>query len=447
MRAGTYAESSTITLARGASYRFRGEGAARTFLEFSTTERLTLPTDPGEYSTGTIAFATNSNTITGTGTAWLANVAPGDVIMSARLGLVFYVSAVASDTSLTISGETNGQSLSGVEYVAFTPSYVELSGLFFSGTVDDGLVTLRNTAGMVVRNCAFQNADNAGTRYGLHIERSANASVSESSFTGTAGGSGMYIAESVNNIVRACRFSTFSDRALLLQFVSNALVSDCFAYACNIAYEHDNGASVVARPVFSGNVANLCSDGIRFTGSVGAVYGPIVTGNYLNSCGTGIRMQQGSEYAIIADNVFVDCNNEALATTLSHFQMQFTANTVRNCGRSGTDAVVLVDIAESNVSGNNVSGTAHRHGIRVEDGGSSLHNMVANNTCYDASASGLFIDGGDESFVSGNICRDNGTGITINSGTLIRVSNNLLLGNTTAFTDLGTSTSVGFNIP
>lgn len=70
------------------------------------------------YTTGTVAVTNGGTTLTGSGTAWVANVKPGDLL---RLpdGRTYFVAAVASDTSLTFAPAYEGTTVaSGGAYVA-----------------------------------------------------------------------------------------------------------------------------------------------------------------------------------------------------------------------------------------------------------------------------------------------------------------------------------------
>ena len=56
-----------------------------------------------QYSTGTLATAAGSNVITGTGTSWLTNAVPGDMLLIGNDTAFFTIAAVISDTVLWLS--------------------------------------------------------------------------------------------------------------------------------------------------------------------------------------------------------------------------------------------------------------------------------------------------------------------------------------------------------
>lgn len=67
------------------------------------------------YRTGTAAFTNGNATVTGTGTAWIANASIGEGLIAPD-GRIYEITAIASDTSLTISPAYLGSTASGQAY-------------------------------------------------------------------------------------------------------------------------------------------------------------------------------------------------------------------------------------------------------------------------------------------------------------------------------------------
>lgn len=67
------------------------------------------------YRTGTAAFTNGNATVTGTGTAWIANASVGEGLIAPD-GRIYEITAIASDTSLTISPAYLGSTASGQAY-------------------------------------------------------------------------------------------------------------------------------------------------------------------------------------------------------------------------------------------------------------------------------------------------------------------------------------------
>lgn len=55
-----------------------------------------------QYKTGTVAVETDSQTVIGTGTLWLANVTVGDLFIVADTNVSYVVAAVVSNTQITL---------------------------------------------------------------------------------------------------------------------------------------------------------------------------------------------------------------------------------------------------------------------------------------------------------------------------------------------------------
>lgn len=86
------------------------------------------------YRTGTINLSNGSTALTGTGTAWVANVSPGMMVVYDRQ-IIGEVAAVVSDTSITLATAYAGTTISGGAYA--------IANL---GAVRDGLISAVNGA-------------------------------------------------------------------------------------------------------------------------------------------------------------------------------------------------------------------------------------------------------------------------------------------------------------
>ncbi len=77
-----------------------------------------------QYKVGTVSATSGSQTVTGSGTSWLANLSGGDQILIDGDAFAYKIASVDSDTQLTLT-ENYYQTVAGVEYVAvtdFTPN-------------------------------------------------------------------------------------------------------------------------------------------------------------------------------------------------------------------------------------------------------------------------------------------------------------------------------------
>ena len=69
-----------------------------------------------QYKTGTVSVTNGSKVVTGTGTAWLSNVQPGDGFTVAGTQVPYTVGSVDSDGQITLSAAYAGPSGSGLAY-------------------------------------------------------------------------------------------------------------------------------------------------------------------------------------------------------------------------------------------------------------------------------------------------------------------------------------------
>ena len=66
-----------------------------------------------QYRTGTASVVQDSAVVSGTGTAWLANVSAGDGFVMAGTGAVYDIASVDSDTQITLTAPYQGADRSG----------------------------------------------------------------------------------------------------------------------------------------------------------------------------------------------------------------------------------------------------------------------------------------------------------------------------------------------
>lgn len=77
-----------------------------------------------QYKTGTVAVTNGSQTVTGTGTSWLAEITVGDLFIVVGDNVSYQVAAVVSDTEITLNANYAGTTGSALSYVIardFTP--------------------------------------------------------------------------------------------------------------------------------------------------------------------------------------------------------------------------------------------------------------------------------------------------------------------------------------
>lgn len=81
------------------------------------------------YSTGTISLTKGSQNVTGTGTAWNANVTPNCVLYISSRNETYLISEVTSNSTLVLEGQFAGEDLTDVNYEIIKPIYTMPSNL------------------------------------------------------------------------------------------------------------------------------------------------------------------------------------------------------------------------------------------------------------------------------------------------------------------------------
>jgi len=68
------------------------------------------------FRTGTISLTNGSTTVTGSGTAWIANAGVGEALYAPD-GRLYEIASISSDTSMTLASAYLGANASGQTYV------------------------------------------------------------------------------------------------------------------------------------------------------------------------------------------------------------------------------------------------------------------------------------------------------------------------------------------
>ena len=79
-----------------------------------------------QYKTGTVAVTNGSTTVTGTGTAWIANIAAGQLFVVQGVNLVYQIATVNNNASLTLVEPYEGATASAAAYLVvrdYTTNY------------------------------------------------------------------------------------------------------------------------------------------------------------------------------------------------------------------------------------------------------------------------------------------------------------------------------------
>jgi parallel beta-helix repeat protein len=211
---------------------------------------------------------------------------------------------------------------------------------------------------------------------------------------------------------------------VLVKESPNTSVSDSTVSNDVVAFQSD-GVDVLssASAVVSGNLITRNSSNGMF---VAFSPGTRVAGNTFSSNqGNGIEVNAGSDHALLVGNDAADNANFGLVVgAISDAQIRENAMTGNGTG------LLLFDLLNSSISGNQAHGNAV--GIDLDGGqhGSSGDRVTTNDTSRNAFAGLLVANGADHNFVGGNISNanqgppGNGAGIA-----LLSVTGNTVAGN------------------
>ena len=136
LQSGTYTISSTVSLK--SSVQIIGENTSTTIIDFNNTAGKISAAGTSAYTTGTIVNIANSVVLTGSGTAWQANLTTNHQIF---LGNKWYkISAITSDTQIILAeGYTGGATLPSTYRAVIPVKDIEIKDLTFKNSTGTAL--------------------------------------------------------------------------------------------------------------------------------------------------------------------------------------------------------------------------------------------------------------------------------------------------------------------
>jgi hypothetical protein len=287
------------------------------------------------YKTGTISVTNNSPTVTGSGTAWIANTAAGEAIYCPD-GKFYEIASVNSDTGITLSGNYTGTSLSGQGYTIL-PSQ------------------------SFIRDLAAQAADLINS----YADIANNAGAGKFG-DGTLGAPGISFVNDTNTGIRRTADGTFrlvSNGTDIAEITSTGLaVTGALSCTGNTTLGNAAGDTL--------NVANgsltLDSSGNLLVGTASLTIGTKIEANTSTGSAAALVCATAIDYSLYAynkatssDNKFINFGTEASFTTRGNIDYNRTNNALRV---NGSNALALgtggTTRALIDSSGNLMVGTA-----------------------------------------------------------------------------------------
>lgn len=436
VRNGTYSETATVTFP--SVFHAVGE-SHNAIINLSTNSTVLQTPSATPYSTGTLQFTANSSTVTGTGTTWSTNVSAGDILV---VGLSFHtVTAVGSNTSLTIQTEYQGPTVAGLSYYTFTPSTLHLENLTFSrasGTTG-GILDIQYCFGPKVQYCQFvRPGAAANTGVAISLDTVAFGTVTECAFN--FDDRGIDVSDVASFTIEKCSFQGMSDVAIGLQYCDGVVLNALTITGVNTGISLDSGLTshlslsniAIVRP--TGNGIQIIEDSFNDSLKMSNIYiedsgaeGLEIAGDLVYSQFNGLTIAGSTNNGInftgtntIDDLMISDCH-------------------ISNSGGSGalllSAVITSVIFSACYFNGNGAAG------MRIRGTDCTMTGCQANeNTSY-----GVRVDGSATNCtITGCRMRGNNEGLVIQLGatdTIVTGCNTL--GNTTNnYVDSGTSTSL-----
>lgn len=233
-----------------------GAGAGKTIIDFLSGGYQIVTETVTTDSTGTISISQGSKTVTGSGTSFtdFFTAAGETYLLIPQTGQWYAVASVASDTSLTLKDEYNGDTLSG--YGLWEIGNPVRNVVIENLTVKDNgsgldLISVDNTHRVIVRDCEIDNAANDG----IDIRNSDEIEVSRCKFTEN-GNDGLYLLSCSLARVDSCLFMNNVD-GVETNGTVDSLISSC-QFQGNSFYdiETNSGGNITLSSIYSVNSSN-----------------------------------------------------------------------------------------------------------------------------------------------------------------------------------------------
>lgn len=485
IRDGLYQPTTNLTLPQNCS--ITGESVNGVIIDFQDQSLRMTTASPSIYSAGTIELTINSAVVTGTGTAFLANVAVNNVLV--YQGTVMRIESVDSNTQVTLYQAWRGPTATGVAYKMFTPNTVNLSNFTImrgnnsAGTIDlngtcnfsvSNLNMIRDgplaaSGGIDMSNCCAGRIDNvliSVPREGMFISNSSAISVVNCNFYNNDDQSMSLAGSTAYDITIANNHFTSSDRAIDLvsaNIYSCTIVGNTFSLHTTSAIGGDNNTrarylTISDNAFYSNNSGvslqgtseNLVVSGNVFIGHTasplaitGTMSGAVLSNNSIDGGTIGISCNTAFTFGTISGNTVKNCNDEGISLDNSNA----TDNTITGNNVSSTvDSGIRISGARNVVSANRLNACGDVGGILINAADCVVNGCISTNNTAD----GIVLTGNASgTVVTGCRCTGNGAyGIDISSGcTSASIVGCNTSGNTAGgIRDLGTTTNLVGNI-
>ncbi len=311
LKNNTYIETKTIVIPVGGS--LKGESLGGVIITLNGTSCITTPPVARSSYTGTISITSGTSIITGSGTSF-TDLAVGDYIL---LEDIYHkISAITSNTSLTIDVLYNGVDVSGQDLSAQSMTEnIVLADLQINGNTTSNFMHLQSLKNGEIRNikavgCSSENivvSDCEGTNFysiqtqssstdGLKIFNSKNMGFKKIKMFDNKQSGCNVVADSditdgvtTNCIFVSCILSGNKQNGAVIQNVASGSTTDIKFSNCVASNNFATGFDSQCQQVSFGacGVKNNGGIGIKITGIDNIVNGCIIDGNAMGIYVTG----------------------------------------------------------------------------------------------------------------------------------------------------------------
>jgi parallel beta-helix repeat protein len=407
VRKGTYYLNSNLVIKSNTS--ITGEDKYSTIIDLNGEYGVVfIGTD--NYSGGYIDTIVDT-VVTGSGTAWLANVEVGYHIIINNVP--YLITAINSDTELEISVDYGGSGSSSNKFIDYLiadfKTNIQITNLTFSGQrFETGVHYVFH--GRYFINSYFDNiiiTDNeSALTVGFYSLYSFN-NVFSNINTSKNGYFGFDLTYSNNNILQnidASNSTFFGIRILRSHYnkVSNCVANNCMLSSFGLSFSNYN---------IINNISSTCSKGIYLYDS---------THNSITNCSLyntivdeGINIEAGSDHNVISNNVIFDAGSDGIEINNSHYNI-ISNNVIQESSHSG----ISINNASNNIISSNslyLNATLYSTQREIFIENDSTYNNIVGNRCVGTRAYVIAEEttGDDYNLITSNIV-SGGTTANIN---------------------------------
>jgi len=384
----------------------KGEDKYKTIIDLNDANKIEIAGDIA-YKTGTIAVNNDSKIVTGTGTAWLANLTAGDYIVFNNN--YYEIDSVDNNTQVTLVRDYLGQNIAGESYFAGT----------FKTNIEVSNLTIKNANTECIKGTGIVNSlfahliltdNDTSSANGLEFENLFNSSIENCRITNSY--IGVELKNSKNNYI------------INVDSLNNELYGFyLFGSSYNTINNFNASNDEIGIYIFDNVASNLVSD-----------YNIINNGTISNCTNDGIKLFNSSE-GKTNYNFISNCNiRNNTGDGIEMYRCRY--NQIINCNISGNlgDGIELSEAASDGcrfikIIGNNISYNTGR-GVNVDE---ALYIVITGNHIFQNELDGIFFNttnysliNSNSSFENSQTANDTYSGIHLN-GTCIR---NVIDGNT-----------------